>query len=237
MASAWIGTSGFDYKEWKPAFYPPELPQKQFLQYYATRLRSVELNNTFYQMPTQVKIASWSAATPEEFRFAIKAPRKITHQERLKIPSDSLDYFVQTVERLKPRLGALLFQLPPFFKIDCTRLDAFLGLLPRELPTAFEFRHESWFTDEVFRLLEEHGTALCVNDGDDKTTPIRLTSGFTYLRLRRSQYSGELRAEWEGRIRQWVRDGIEVYAYIKHEDNPDAPRIALEFAAAVQSSP
>lgn len=237
MANAWIGTSGFDYKEWKPTFYPPELPQKQFLQYYSGRLRSVELNNTFYQMPTPARIAAWSAATPEEFRFAIKAPRKITHQERLTTPSAALEYFVRTVEALKPRLGALLFQLPPFLKIDCDRLAAFLGLLPRELPAAFEFRHDSWFCDEVFRLLEEHAAALCINDGDEKTTPVRLTSRFTYLRLRRSQYSAGQRAAWEDRIRQWVRDGIAVYAYIKHEENPDAPRIALEFAEAVQSSP
>lgn len=203
--------------------------------YYAGRLRTVELNNTFYQMPTPARISAWSAATPEEFRFAVKAPRRITHQERLTIPSASLEYFTATVKALAPRLGAVLFQLPPFFKLDFDRLAAFLALLPREVPAAFEFRHDSWFCDEVFRVLEKHGAALCINDGDDKTTPVRVTSGFTYLRLRRSQYAAEQRAEWEERIRHWVRGGIGVYAYIKHEENPDAPRIALEFAAAVES--
>ena len=236
MANAWIGTSGYDYKEWKPSFYPPGLPQKQFLQHYACRFRTVELNNTFYQMPTPARISVWSAATPEEFRFAVKAPRRITHQERLTIPSASVDYFSGTVKALAPRLGAVLFQLPPFFKVDSDRLAAFIAQLPREVPAAFEFRHDSWFCDEVFRILEKHGAALCINDGDDKTTPVRVTSAFTYLRLRRSAYTAEQRAEWEERIRQWVRDGIEVYAYIKHEENPDAPQIALEFAAAVGCS-
>jgi len=233
MGTAYIGTSGFDYPEWKPSFYPADLPRKQFLQYYATRFRSVELNNTFYQMPNAAKIASWSAATPEPFRFVLKAPRRITHSERLKIPSEAVGYFVHTASGLNQRLGALLFQLPPFFKCDNERLASFLASLPRDIWAAFEFRHESWFTDETYGILELSAAALCINDADDKTTPIRLTSHFTYLRLRRSQYPPELRREWQKRIQSWTGQGIDVFAFIKHEDNPEAPLAALQFQKSI----
>jgi uncharacterized protein YecE (DUF72 family) len=237
MAQVWIGTSGFDYKEWKPGFYPEDLPHDEFLRYYATRLPSVELDNTFYRMPNASRIAAWSEATPEKFRFALKASRKITHQERLKLPSEALDYLIRTIRGLETRLGALLFQLPPFFRCEFERLAAFLQILPRDLPIAFEFRHESWFTDDVYRLLKEHGAALCINDGDEGTTPIEVTAPFTYLRLRRSGYPEALLTEWQERMRRWASEGIDVFAYIKHEENPDAPRIAEDFAAGfVRSS-
>jgi uncharacterized protein YecE (DUF72 family) len=229
MAQAFIGTSGFDYQEWKPGFYPSNLPRKQFLQYYATRFRSVELNNTFYRIPNAERIASWVAATPDSFRFALKAPRKITHNDRLKSPSDALGYFLQSASGLKQQLGALLFQLPPFFRCDHERLSQFLGILPRETPVAFEFRHESWFTEDVYQLLESNSTALCINDGDDGTTPVRVTSRMAYLRLRRSHYTLEQRREWQEKIQAWVNQGIDVFAFIKHEDNPDAPLIAMNF--------
>jgi uncharacterized protein YecE (DUF72 family) len=230
MAGVFIGTSGFDYKEWKPDFYPADLPRRQFLNYYASHFPIVELNNTFYQLPNAQKLASWSAATPDNFRFAMKASRRITHQERLKIPSETLRYFLQAAVELKHRLGPLLFQLPPFFKSDPEKLAAFLEVLPREIPTAFEFRHDSWFTDPIYQLLEKNGVALCINDGDEKTTPILVTAGFAYLRLRKSEYSPELRQEWQERIRGWINRGIDVFAFVKHEDNPNAPLVASEFA-------
>ncbi len=235
MDRVWIGTSGFDYREWKPGFYPADLPRKEFLNYYASRFPTVELNSTFYQMPSAQRICSWQQATPEGFRFTLKAPRRITHQERLKVPSNSLDYFVSAARGLGTRLGALLFQLPPFFKCDCGRLTAFLATLPRELPAALEFRHDSWFTDEVCDILKRNGVALCINDGDGGTTPVRLTCSFAYVRLRRSRYMPEQLMEWKGRIGGWVREGAEVFAYVKHEDNPDAPQIALEFMSNCRS--
>jgi len=233
MAQALIGTSGFDYPEWKPAFYPAELPRKQFLQYYASRFRTVELNNTFYQIPKPERIASWSAATPEHFRFVLKAPRRITHIERLKLPSEAARYFLQSASGLRERLGALLFQLPPFFRCDSEKLASFLAELPREIPAAFEFRHDSWFTDEIYRILEAKGAALCVNDADEKTTPVHLTSRFTYLRLRRSAYTEEQRGAWQEKIRAWVGQGIDVFAFIKHEDNPEAPLVALQLSTGI----
>ncbi len=235
MARIWFGTSGFSYKEWRPFFYPEGLPDKQFLQYYSSRLNSVEIDYTFYRMPTAKTIESWKTATPDDFKFTIKASQQITHRQRLKIPSDALDYFLSVVPGLENRLGLVLYQLPPFFKCDHQKLEAFLSVLPRGIPAAFEFRHESWFNDDVFALLRAHNIALCIHDADDHTTPLEVTSGSTYIRLRRSAYDGGQQLEWQERIRRWARDGIEVFAYIKHEDNPKAPLIALEFANGLTS--
>jgi len=230
MASIWFGTSGFSYKEWKPSFYPEGLSEKQFLQFYSSRLNSVEIDYTFYRMPSAKTIEAWKAATPENFKFTVKASQQITHRQRLKVPSEALDYFVSVVPGLESRLGIVLFQLPPFFKCDQQKLEMFLSVLPRGIASAFEFRHESWFTEEVFRLLRSHNVGLCVHDADDHTTPTEITAPFTYVRLRRSVYDTDQKTLWQNRFRDWARDGIEVFAYIKHEDNPDAPLIALDFA-------
>lgn len=234
MADIYVGTSGFDYPEWKPSFYPADLPRKQFLKYYSSRFRSVELNSTFYQIPNAARIAAWRSAVPADFRFVLKAPRRITHVERLKLPSEALKFFLQSAAGLGQGLGAVLFQLPPFFKRDEAKLAAFLDELPRELRAAFEFRHESWFAGETYALLEKHGAALCVNDSDDATTPVRLTARFAYLRLRRANYPEDRRREWQSRMRGWAEQGIDVYAFIKHEDNPDAPLQALAFGVGLR---
>ncbi len=230
MAAIWFGTSGFSYKEWRPLFYPEDLPDKQFLRYYSSRLNSVEIDYTFYRMPSAKTIDAWRAATPENFRFTLKASQQITHRERLKVPSEALEYLVNVVTGLDDRLGMILYQLPPFFKCDVQRLEMFLSVLPRGVRSAFEFRHDSWFIDDVYGLLKKYGAGLCIHDGDDHTTPVELTSGFTYVRLRRSNYDAGLRRQWQERILGWARQGTEVFAYIKHEDNPNAPVIAMEFA-------
>src|SRR5262245_49187108 len=175
MANIWLGTSGFSYKEWKDKFYPPDLPAQEMLRFYATRLNAVEIDSTFYRMPTTKTLESWTAATPDGFRFAVKASQQITHRQRLKVPSDALDYFMGAVPTLGARLGLVLFQLPPFFHADLARLDAFLSVLPRGVRTAFEFRHDSWFTPDVYAALERHNVALCIHDADDHTTPMILT--------------------------------------------------------------
>jgi len=230
MAAIWFGTSGFGYKEWRPAFYPDGLSEKQFLQYYSRQLNSVEIDYTFYRMPSAKTIESWKTATPELFKFTIKASQQITHRQRLSVPSEALDYFLTIVPGLGSRLGIVLYQLPPFFKCDTQKLEMFLSVLPRGVPAAFEFRHDSWFIDDIYELLQKYSVALCIHDADDHTTPIKLTAGFSYVRLRRSVYDSGQKQEWQDRIRGWARDGIEVFAYIKHEDNPNAPLIALEFA-------
>jgi uncharacterized protein YecE (DUF72 family) len=236
---AWIGTSGFSYKEWKKNFYPADLPAERFLSYYATRLNGVEIDSTFYRMPTEKSLDAWREATPEHFRFAIKANQKITHRERLVVPSESLTYLLAALPRLGERLGVVLYQLPPNFKRDLGRLESFLGALassnaPR---SAFEFRHLSWFEDDTYRLLEKHGVALCINDNDEFECPVKLTARHTYIRLRRDGYTPEQRAAWKERIRAFSAEGIDVVAFIKHKDNPDAPLIALEFAEGVIPPP
>jgi uncharacterized protein YecE (DUF72 family) len=230
VARARLGTSGFDYQEWRGTFYPDDLPHAEFLRHYATRLPSVEIDSTFYRMPNAKRIEAWLAATPEDFRFGLKVSRRITHQERVALPSETLDYLVRTVGGLGPRLGVLLFQLPPYFRADAARLEALLDALPPELPAAFEFRHASWFDREIYGLLARSRRALVIHDGDEGTTPVEVTGPLAYLRLRRSSYPAGARAEWVQRIRSWVAAGIDVFAYVKHEENPDAPRIALELA-------
>ena len=230
MARIWFGTSGFSYKEWRPYFYPEDLSEKKFLEYYASRLNSVEIDYTFYRMPNTKTIDAWRNSTPEHFRFTLKASQQITHRQRLKLPSEALDYFLSVVPGLESRLGMILFQLPPFFKCDAQKLEMFVSSLPRGIPAAFEFRHDSWFVSEVYEILRARRVALCINDSDERTTPIEITAPLTYVRLRRSEYSADQREEWRARFRKWAGEGVEVFAYIKHEDNPNAPLIALDFA-------
>jgi uncharacterized protein YecE (DUF72 family) len=230
MAMIWFGTSGFSYKEWRPLFYPQDLSDKKFLEYYASRLNSVEIDYTFYRMPNAKTIDAWRNSTPEHFRFTLKASQQITHRQRLKLPSEALDYFLSVVPGLESRLGMILFQLPPNFKCDAQKLEMFVSLLPRGIPAAFEFRHDSWFVSEVYEILRAHRVALCINDSDERTTPIEVTAPLTYVRLRRSEYSADQREEWRARFRKWAGEGVDVFAYIKHEDNPNAPLIAQDFA-------
>jgi len=233
MARAWVGTSGFSYPEWKPSFYPAALPSEAFLEYYASHFTTVEIDRTFYRMPNAKTIDAWKAATPEGFRFAIKASQKITHTEKLTVPSETLAYLVRSVSRLEDRLGTVLFQLPPWFRCDSDRLEKFLEHLPAGFPSALEVRHASWFADEVYELLRRRGVALVIQDADEHTTPLVVTARFSYLRLRKSSYSPEDLASWRERVRAWVADGVDVYVYIKHEENPDAPRIALDLASGI----
>jgi len=228
--SVWVGTSGFSYKEWKKNFYPADLPADQFLSHYATRLNGVEIDATFYRMPTPKSLENWRDSTPENFRFAIKASQQITHRQRLTVPSDALVYFHSLLPTLGTKLGIVLYQLPPNFKFNLPRLEAFLGALPAGPRSAFEFRNVSWFVDETFRLLEKHGVALCINDTEEFDCPVELTAKYTYVRLRRDEYGPELRATWKQRLSDFAKNGIDVFAFIKHKDNPDAPLIAVDFA-------
>jgi uncharacterized protein YecE (DUF72 family) len=229
----WVGTSGFSYKEWKGIFYPVELSAAQFLPHYASRLNGVEIDSTFYRMPTPQILESWRQATSSLFRFAIKAPQKITHRERLAVPSEALSHLLGVLPQLGEQLGVVLYQLPPNFRCDPMRLEAFLGALAPNPKSALEFRHPSWFCDATYRLLEQHGVALCINDNDEFESPVVLTAKHTYLRLRRSSYSAEQRAAWKVRLSEFAGLGVEVFAFIKHMDNPEAPLIALDFAAGL----
>jgi uncharacterized protein YecE (DUF72 family) len=224
----YVGTSGYSYKEWKGAFYPEDLPEKQMLHFYGQRFRSVEINNTFYRMPKASMLEGWAKEVPPDFKFVLKAPQRITHLQRLKDTGDSVSFLVQVAETLKERLGPLLFQLPPNLKKDASRLRDFLALLPANGRAALEFRHESWFDDEVFGLLREYRAALCLAEAEDGVeVPFVSTADWGYLRLRRPDYGDAELTAWLERIRQpaWTS----AFIFFKHEDEGKGPRMARRF--------
>jgi uncharacterized protein YecE (DUF72 family) len=221
MASLFAGTSGFAYPAWKPDFYPPKLPQKDFLKHYATRLNAVEINYTFRQLPSASTLENWVTATPQGFVFALKAHMRITHLLRLK-ESEFTQVFFRAIDPLRAtrRLGPVLFQLPPNFKADIPTLAAFVERLPEDVRCAFEFRNQSWLVEEVYRLLEKRGVALCQAESDKFEVPEVLTAGFVYARLRKPEYSAEDRAEIAQRVSRLREGGRDVYAFFKHEETP-----------------
>ncbi len=225
-----VGTSGYSYREWKGSFYPEKLSAKKMLAYYAERLSTVEINNTFYRLPKTSVLESWAEQVPEGFRFSIKASRRITHFTRLKPESaEPTAFLLSQLETLGERLGAILFQLPPNLKVDVDRLSAFLELLPEGTPAAFEFRHASWHDEAIHDVLRERGMALVCADTDDDEddAPIVPTAGWGYLRLRRPDYADEDLARWADRVRraEWTR----ALVFFKHEDEGAGPRMAARF--------
>jgi uncharacterized protein YecE (DUF72 family) len=231
----YAGTSGWAYAAWKPQFYPAKLPQKDFLKFYATQLNAVEVNYTFRRLINEKTIAAWVAQTPEYFRFALKAHQTITHIRRLKNAEEPLQRFVDSIQPLAQagRLGPVLFQLPPNLKADLGLLNSFLELVPRKLRAAFEFRHDTWFNEDVFAILKRRQAALCVAETDELQTPEVLTADFSYFRLRRPEYSAEERRGIAGRIRQRLQEAGEIYAFFKHEEQPESPLYARELLQAV----
>jgi uncharacterized protein YecE (DUF72 family) len=226
-----VGTSGFNYPEWRGTFYPEKLPAARMLTYYAERFSTVEINYTFYRLPTEKVVDGWAAQVPESFSFTLKAPRRITHDKRLVEVDDTAARFFEVAMRLGPRLATLLFQLPPTFKKDPARLDAFLSRLPRGVRAAFEFRHESWWDDEVYTVLRAHGVALCVADSDTRHTPLVATAEYGYLRLRDEGYSPTDLARWATDAAA-VPDWREVFVYFKHEAQGLGPAFAATFRDA-----
>ncbi len=229
------GTSGYSYAPWKGPFYPAGLPSQQMLAFYAERLPAVEVNNTFYRMPTPETLASWNTQVRGAFQFALKAPQRITHRQKLVDVADSVSFLYRAVAELGPKLGPVLFQLPPSLKKDVARLSAFLGLLPRGARAAFEFRHASWFSDDVYELLRAHGAALCVAEAEELETPLVPTAGWGYLRLRKPEYSGAELQSWAERILE--QPWTEAFAFFKHEDAAKGPRLAMALAALVEARP
>ncbi|MBI4501404.1 MAG: DUF72 domain-containing protein [Gemmatimonadetes bacterium] len=230
-----VGTSGFSYKEWKGRFYPEKLPADQMLRFYASRFNAVEMNNTFYRMPSEKVLLDWGKEVPDGFTFAIKAPRRITHEKRLQDAGQETGYFLKTVTLLGTKLGPTLFQLPPNFKKDLPRLEAFLALLPNRWRSAFEFRHPSWFAEEVFSMLRSRDAALCVAEtGEPGDGPFEATASWGYLRLRKVAYQpGELES-WAERVRR--QNWNDAYVFFKHEDEATGPRLAAEFMKSVSGA-
>ena len=229
------GTSGFSYKEWKGSFYPEDLPAEDMLRFYAERLPAVEINNTFYRMPKAGLLAGWAEQVPDGFRFVLKASQRITHHKRLKEASEEVGYFLRVAETLGDRLGPSLFQLPPNLKKDLPRLVDFLALLPAAARAAFEFRHASWFEEDVFEALRARGAALCVAEDEELATPLVATAGWGYLRLRRPDYGEAEVAAWADRIRGQPWD--ETYVFFKHEDAGAGPKLAAQMLARFPPPP
>ena len=225
----YCGTSGFSFKEWKGPFYPDKLPANRMLAYYAERLPTVEINNTFYRMPRRNVLEGWAAQVPDGFRFAVKAPRRITHIKQLADCSGEAGYFFETLEALGARLGVVLLQLPPHSRVDVGKLEAFLELVPDGVATAFEFRHPSWRDDAVFAALKSRGAAWVTadTDGSNEAPELPKTGGLAYLRLRGESYSDAALKSWKARCAPFER----AFVFFKHEDEGAGPAFAKRMLA------
>jgi uncharacterized protein YecE (DUF72 family) len=248
MPKVFVGTSGWAYAAWKPVFFPEKLPQKKFLQHYASRLNAVEVNYSFRRFIGESTLQNWIHETPPEFGFSVKAHQVITHVRRLKEIQDPLRRFLDSIQPLAVarKLAPVLFQLPPNLKSDLVLLDEFLAQLPRTSSTgiagsgplgprfraALEFRHHSWFSDAVFEVLRRHNAALCFAESNDLATPAVATADFLYYRFRRSEYSAEERMAIAGQLREASLAGRLVFAFFKHEERPESPLWAEEVLKA-----
>jgi uncharacterized protein YecE (DUF72 family) len=222
-----IGTSGFSYKEWRGIFYPPDLSVQSMLSHYAGRLNAVEINNTFYRLPKPALLESWAGQVSDQFRFSIKASRRITHMKRLRNAESETEYLFRTVETLGERLGVLFFQLPPFLAKDPERLDRFAAGIPKTVPAAFQFKNPTWNDPEVVAVLARHGRAWCITDEDDPDPPFHVTAPFGYFRLRREQYSPAELEGWLQRIQAqpWER----AFVFFKDDEKALGPGFAEAF--------
>ena len=229
MQGIYAGTSGWAYTTWKPGFYPAKLSSAKFLNYYAGRLNTVEVNYTFRSLPTEKLLTAWMAETPPGFKFAIKANQTITHIKRLRSADKATSEFIDSLLPLKEagKLGPVLFQLPPNLKCDLPLLTDFLGGLSQDVRSAFEFRHDSWFRDGVFAILRESNVALCLAESEELETPDVHTADFSYMRMRKEEYSDKARKLLKQKVLSLAQKG-EVFAYFKHEESPECALHAEE---------
>jgi len=226
-----VGTSGFGYREWKGKFYPKDLPAEDYLRYYAERFDATEVNSSFYRMPRAPVLRAWARQTPQGFSFSFKAPASITHLRRLLAAEAPLRAFLDATASVGPKLGVLVFQLPPGFKKDLPRLEEFLRLLPRRRRCAFEFRHRSWFSDDVLEALKARGVALCVNDADVEGCPLAATADWGVAKLRRVRYSAASLRSWAAKLAR--QPWKEAYVFFKHEETASGPKLATRFRSLV----
>ena len=234
--NSWIGTSGFQYPEWKGHFYPEKLPAAKMLPFYAERFQTTEINYTFRRIPSAKTIENWCDLTPDRFAFSLKAPQRVTHFAKLQNCSDSLKFFFGAIQGLEDKLGPILFQLPPFFRKDAEILGAFLEQLPDGVRAAFEYRHKSWFDDEIFSSLRTHNAALCIAESADLSTPIEATASFGYLRLRREDYGPEDIARWSETLRSHASKWSDAFVYFKHEEQGMGPKLATQLIESLLST-
>ena len=222
----YVGTSGYNYPEWKGSFYPETLAATKMLPYYAERFSTVEINYTFYRMPTAKLVTGWAAQVPDNFKFTLKAPKRITHDRRLKDVADTVRGFCEAAAELGPKLGSLLFQLAPSFQKDLAVLDDFLQTLPPKVCAAFEFRHDSWLDEEVYARLRARNLALCIADTEKRSTPIIATADYAYLRLRDEGYTDTDIGEWASTVHELAARCTDTYVYFKHESEGKGPEFA-----------
>jgi uncharacterized protein YecE (DUF72 family) len=222
----WIGTSGYNYPEWKGTFYPEKMPSAKMLPYYAERFSTVEINYTFYRMPNERTVAGWAAQTPAAFKFTLKAPRRITHDSRLRDCAELVRGFCGVAATLGDRLGTLLFQFPPSLKRDVPLFEAFLETLPPKVMAAFEFRHDSWHDDNVYEQLRTRNLALCIADTGEKSTPLVETADYGYLRLRDEGYQQADIERWAQVVKERAPKWRETFVYFKHEEEGKGPEFA-----------
>ncbi|MBI4277351.1 MAG: DUF72 domain-containing protein [Armatimonadetes bacterium] len=236
MARLFAGTSGFSYPEWKGTFYPAKVKTEEMLAFYSGAFPTVEINNSFYRYPKAETLVQWREQTPEGFRFAVKAHRRITHDKRLRGVADDVSFLAGRFQELGNRLGPVLFQLPPSVKCDVALLGNFLRALPPVIGRAMEFRHASWFSDEVYALLAEHRTALCIAEDGDRAAVTVDVGPFGYLRLHRSSYGDEDLRRWAAYVEARLGKGQDVYAYFTHEEGAPAPQYAQTLNTLVRKA-
>ena len=224
----WIGTSGFQYAEWKGTFYPEDMPTSKMLPYYAERFATTEINYSFHRIPSGKTIEGWFKATPDRFKFSLKAPQKVTHWAKLRNCGDTLRFFHQVICDLETKLGCVLFQLPPTLKKDAPLLEAFLADVPDGMRCAFEFRDPAWFSDDVYELLKRTNAALCVADSEKVATPAIATADYGYLRLRREDYQDVDIARWADAVRARAAHWSDAFVYFKHEASGIGPKFAKQ---------
>ena len=223
-----VGTSGYSYKEWKGHFYPEKIKPAEMLAFYAKRLNTVEINNTFHRMPKKAMLLGWAEQVPDDFSFVLKASRRITHNQRLEDCQETLGYLLGSAAVLQGRLGPILFQMPPWFKKDVPRLREFLKILPDDLYAAFEFRSSSWLDDEVYDALRASNCAWVVSDTAKNDPPaVVATADYGYLRLRREAYDDDALRDWAKRIRE--QDWKAAWVFFKHEEEGAGPKLAARF--------
>lgn len=232
----WIGTSGFQYAEWKGTFYPEKMPTAKMLPSYAERLSTTEINYSFHRIPSAKTIEGWYKATPERFKFSLKAPQKITHWAKLRNCGDTMRFFHQVITDLEGKLGPVLFQLPPTMKKDAPLLEAFLTDIPDGMRCAFEFRDASWFDDEIYALLRTKNLALCIADSEKLATPDVATADYGYLRLRREDYQKADVERWSEVVNAHAREWSDAFVYFKHEDSGIGPKLAMEMMNVLGAS-
>jgi uncharacterized protein YecE (DUF72 family) len=228
MKNIFVGVSGFSYASWKGKFYPKDLKSEDFLSFYAGKLNSVEINSSFYAPPSVIMVKSWAIRTGEDFRFAIKSPRLITHTLKLgKGASDAADRLGKTLDLLGGKLGPVLFQLPPFSRQDLKVLESFLTQTVGVRKKVFEFRHESWLNDSTYQLLEKHDAGFCIAETEDMKPVIKVTGGLPYLRLRKDTYTAKDVADWTGKIREIIKGSEEAFVYLRHDETGENASYAM----------